>query len=154
MMSKILSVILLTALSGCVSQGKRTEKLPVVALVYADSVKEECLNTDYGTIIDWRGDREPSFYLFDRNRASRVKYSSWDEFLLGIQALPNGIQIDRVNRCQVPFDYALPEEKKQAFMAVLEQKGISLVDDSDLARHLNLCTCETKEVKILFDSAR
>ena len=39
------------------------------------------LLADYGYIIDWPKDLQPTFYVFDRKRRSRIRTDRWERFI-------------------------------------------------------------------------
>ena len=109
------------------------------------------LKYDYGYIIHGLGLPALQFHVFDRIKKRRFKTKSWDTFYKAIQALPNGIKIDAIQRCTAPFSYAKPQDKFENFERILKEKSITPMFADDDKKHINLCTCESNGIRILFD---
>lgn len=127
---------------------------PIVELKYQDRTKLVHLLSNYGYIIDWPEGRRPLFYVFDRKQRSRTRTDRWERFIQELKRLPDGIEIDAVRRCMVPFARGMPHSKSKELQKILDAKFIKRVSIDDRTKHVIFCSCETVNVRILYDDDR
>ncbi|MCX5659404.1 MAG: hypothetical protein NTW19_06725 [Planctomycetota bacterium] len=110
-----------------------------------------CLEAKYGYIVDWKGPDGHAFYLFDRPRQKRFMTHDWTRFLEEVRRLPDGIEIQPVNKCGAPFEYGMPEKQLAVLDQALKAKKIRRVSADDPDK-MTACFCELKAYRVLHDA--
>jgi hypothetical protein len=154
---RLFLVTLLLAATGCNrthTVGSVDDSFPIVQLTYAHRIEEVRLWADYGYVIDWPGDKTPRFYVFDRSRRDRSRQATWEAFVAALRAIPDGSELDTVSRCTVPFDWGMPEGRRQELGRLFAEKSFNLVSRDDADRHCAFCYCETTRMIVLSDAKR
>lgn len=108
------------------------------------------LTANYGCIIDWPDGAAPRCYVFDKPRHTRTMTKSWPSFLALIDALPDNVELDRVDKCIAAFAWGMPAEKQAELDGLLARKKLRLVGMDD-ARHVNIEACETRRIGVVYD---
>ncbi len=121
-------------------------------LTYSDRVKNVDLRADYGYIIDWPRENEPAFYVFNKPQRARIRTSTWEGFIAEVRKIPDGCEIDEVNKCMVPFAWGMPDDKRQELERVLSEKSVKTINLGD--QHIDFCSCESTRMDVLSDAAR
>lgn len=139
---------------GCDSSRPAESPLKIVELRYSYGVSEVQLLADYGYIVDWPSDSKPNFYLFDNTNRKRVKFTSWKRFTDAIQKLPDGGEVDPVSKCMSGFAWGMPQAERDELQAIVETKKFHVSGGYDSPRHLDICTCESEDYEVIFDTTQ
>jgi len=151
----IILLIVLLASAGCVSLGRvglNDEPMSIIAIPEkwgSTAIKEYVtLQLPYGIIVSNADTNSaPSYYLFSRSRRTILKTHDVDVFLAEVDKLPDGVTIDMVSKCTVPFytQYGVNiDEQYKKISALLERKRFRLVSClGDDEKHASFCYCET-----------
>jgi hypothetical protein len=106
------------------------------------------LQLPYGMIVSNADTNSPpSYYLFSRNMRTILEARDVVVFLAELEKLPDGVTIDMISKCTVPFyiknGVNIDEQYKQ-ITALLERKRFKLVSSlEEDAKHASFCYCET-----------
>ncbi|MEK7414097.1 MAG: hypothetical protein AAB263_12355 [Planctomycetota bacterium] len=111
------------------------------------------LKSAYGFIIAWGEGVPPTFYVFSRAEGLRIKTTLWNTFIHELQRLPDGVDIDDIAKCTVPFAWEMPDGKWQELEQILTAKSMRLIAADD-ERHTTFCYCESKGFSVLYDQER
>ncbi|MEJ2201322.1 MAG: hypothetical protein P8X63_09975 [Desulfuromonadaceae bacterium] len=154
MMKKLLLIIICLLQIGCFASKRSSTDFPIVKLVYRDHTTLVNLISNFGYIVDWPENKQPTFYVFNRKKHTRVKTDQWETFIQELKQLPGGIEIDEIGKCTVPFSWGMPETQKKELQQVLASKSIKIIDKLDHRNHVNFCYCEAINFHVLSDEER
>ena len=113
------------------------------------SIKEYVkLQLPYGMIVSNADTNSPpSYYLFSRDKRTILKTHDVVVFLAELEKLPDGVTIDMISKCTVPFYTPKGvniDAQYKKITALLERKRLRLVSSlEDDAKHASFCYCET-----------
>jgi hypothetical protein len=106
------------------------------------------LQLPYGMIVSNADTNSPpSYYLFSRDKRTILKTHDVVAFLAELEKLPDGVTIDMISKCTVPFYTPKGvniDAQYKKITALLERKRLRLVSSlEDDAKHASFCYCET-----------
>lgn len=109
--------------------------------------KNICLPNDYGFLINWPGDTKPEFYLYNKLLKTITFTDDFTDFLDGLKQFPTGAKIDRIEKCQVPFSYYMPDAEREQLDDIIKNKRFVLTDQEN--NNFIICTCEYRDINLL-----
>lgn len=130
--------------SGCSEKPGNTGFLVIIQLVYKDRIELVYLPNNYGFLIQWIDHKEPEFYLYDKPSQRIQMTSNFQDFMAGLQAFPNGVNVDRIRGCAIT-EQGMPEDYTDRLREIIEAKRFYLTDIDD--GNFPVCSCETIEVR-------
>jgi hypothetical protein len=111
---------------------------------YYPNREEAVLVTEpYAVFLTWT-DRERRFYIYDNSAKTYFKTSEFKAFLMQLDKLPQGIEIQYFDTCCDGNAWAMPQEKREQLRAVMAQGARGWAPSTAGGfDHEMVCTCET-----------
>ena len=93
--------------------------------------KTAYLPNDYGFLLNYLGQTEPEFYLYNRPAWTITVTGDFRQFIAGLKQFPDGAKVDRIHKCQVSFEYGMPAYEIEWLNETIASKGFRMTDEED-----------------------
>ena len=137
----VLVLVALGVCGACSEKRENATSLAVIELVYSDRIELVYLPNNYGFLIDWIDHEKPEFYLYNKPSHRIQMTRDFQDFLVGLQAFPNGATVDRIRCCAIT-EQGMPEDYKTRLRETIENKRFHLSDGD-----FTVCSCQTIKVR-------
>ena len=137
-------MIAIVVCGGCCERYGNARPLAIMELVYRDRTRHVYLSNDYGFLIQWIDHTEPQFYLYNKPSHNIQMTSDFHDFLDGLKAFPNGVEVDRIRGCAIT-DQGMAEDYMIRLREIIKAKRLHLTNEDD--GNFVVCSCETIKVR-------
>lgn len=84
------------------------------------------VDSDWSILIVYPNEKEAMFYIFNNAANQIYKTRLFNDFLREVRNIPNNIELRKIDKCTVPFDFNLPDEFRTKLNQTLEAKSCTL----------------------------
>lgn len=77
------------------------------------------VDSDWSILVVYPNETEAAFYIFDNNLNRIFKTKLLNEFVRELNNIPKNSFVRKIDKCTVPYDYALPDDYKVKIEAAL-----------------------------------
>ncbi|MBI5777944.1 MAG: HEAT repeat domain-containing protein [Planctomycetes bacterium] len=101
------------------------------------------LPNDYGFLLNYLGQTEPEFYLYNRPSWTITVTGDFRQFIAGLKQFPDGAKVDQIHKCQVSFEYGMPGYEGEWLDEIIKEKKFRMTDYED--NNFMIECCEFQE---------
>jgi HEAT repeat protein len=101
--------------------------------------KTAYLPNDYGFLINYLGQTEPEFYLYNRPAWTITVTGDFRQFIAGLKQFPDHAKVDWIRCCTVSFEYGMPYYEREWLDETIASKGFRMTDLEDGNETIDSC---------------